>query len=81
MEESEALLQSVIRYWPPLKNTSVDGLRHSFLQREGKLEQKQNGWLLTVEQKTIDILLDKLPWGFSTVTLPWMKEMISVDWC
>lgn len=79
-EESEALLQSIIRYWPPLKNTSVNGLRQSFLQREGKLEAKQNGWLLTVEQKTIDVLLDKLPWGFSTIKLPWMNEMMSVDW-
>ncbi len=79
-KESEAVLQSVIRYWPPLKNTSVKGLRQSFLQREGKLEPKQNGWLLTVEQKTIDVLLDKLPWGFSTIKLPWMNDTISVDW-
>ena len=80
-EEAMNLLQSVINYWPPLKNTSADGLRSTFLQREGKLEAKENGWLLTVEQKTVDVLLDKLPWGFSTIKLPWMKEMLNVDWC
>ncbi len=80
-EESEKLLQSVINHWAPLKNTSSEGLRSTFLQREGKVEKKENGWLLTVESKTVDILLDKLPWGFSTLRLPWMKDMISVDWC
>ncbi len=80
-EESEKLLQSVINYWSPLKHTSLETLRSTFLQREGRLETKENGWLLTVEQKTIDILLDKLPWGFSTIRLPWMKDMISIDWC
>ncbi len=80
-EEANNLLQSVINYWPPLKNTSVEGLRSTFLQREGKLEAKENGWLLTVEQKTVDVLLDKLPWGFSTVKLPWMKAVLNVDWC
>jgi hypothetical protein len=79
--ESEKLLLSVINYWPPLKNTSIAGLRNTFLQREGKLEKKENGWRLTIEQRTVDILLDKLPWGFSTIQLPWMNEMLSVDWC
>jgi hypothetical protein len=80
-EESEKLLLSVINYWPPLKNTSIAGLRNTFLQRDGKLEKKENGWRLTIEQRTVDILLDKLPWGFSTIQLPWMNEMLSVDWC
>lgn len=79
--ESLQLLQSVINYWPPLKNTSAEGLRNTFLQREGKIEMKENGWLLTVEQKAFDILLEKLPWGFSTIQLPWMNNIISVDWC
>ena len=80
-EESEKLLHSVINYWPPLKNTSIAGLRNTFLQREGRLEKKENGWKLTIEQRTVDILLDKLPWGFSTIQLPWMNELLSVDWC
>jgi hypothetical protein len=80
-EESENLLRSVINYWPPLKNTSVAGLRNTFLQREGKLEKKESGWLLRIEQRTVDILLDKLPWGFSTIRLPWMTDTISVEWC
>lgn len=80
-DESTKLLQSVTDYWPPLKNTSVEGLRNSFLQREGKLNLTDSGWKLVIEQKTIDILLGKLPWGFSTIRFPWMKEVISVEWC
>jgi len=79
--ESDNLLNAVIDYWPPLKNTSIAGLRSTFLQRNGNLELKESGWLLKVEQKTVDILLGKLAWGFSTIRLPWMKKMLSVDWC
>ncbi|MDP9075939.1 MAG: contractile injection system tape measure protein [Bacteroidota bacterium] len=78
--ETDNLLRSVLSHWEPLKNTSIDGFRGTFLQRNGNLELKDSGWLLTVEQKTIDILLGKLPWGFSTIRLPWMQEMLSVDW-
>jgi hypothetical protein len=81
IDESAKLLSTVINYWPPLKNTSIEGLQKTFLQREGKLEMKETGWQLTIEQKTADILLSKLPWGFSTIKLPWMKNMLSVDWC
>ncbi len=78
--ESENLLGAVTNYWVPLNNTSIQGLRNSFLQREGKLELRENGWLLTIEQKTLDILLGKLPWGISTIRLPWMEQLLNVDW-
>ncbi|MEO7049780.1 MAG: contractile injection system tape measure protein [Ferruginibacter sp.] len=79
-EESANLLKSVTQHWKPLNGTSAEGLQSSFFQREGKLIKKENGWVLPVEQKTIDILLDKLPWGIGTVKLPWMKEILNVEW-
>jgi hypothetical protein len=81
-EQTEAadLLQAVINHWRALKNTSVPGLQTTFLQREGKIIQKESGWLLQVEQKAFDILLDKIPWGFSTIKTPWMDEILSVEW-
>jgi hypothetical protein len=78
--ESKKLLEAVIDHWTPMKNTSVEGLRDAFLQRDGKLTTKENGWLLTVEQRTLDLLLGKLPWGFSTIRLPWMEQILNVDW-
>lgn len=80
--EGESLLRAAIGHWPALKNTSASGLREAFLQREGKLERTQQGWQLTVEQKAQDILLDQLPygWGLGLIRLPWMKEILQVNW-
>ena len=81
LEEGEGLLQTVINYWEVLKNTSPDGLREGFLQRQGKLTRSGDGnWKLQVEQQAIDILLGSLPWGMSMVTLPWMEGLLIVEW-
>jgi hypothetical protein len=80
MEEAEELLRIVLSYWKALKSTSIDGLRDSFLQRAGKLSVKEEDWQLDVEKKTLDILLGKLPWGFSIIKFPWMRKMVFVNW-
>lgn len=81
LAEGENLLQAVINYWHVLKSTSPDGLREGFLQREGKLTRLYEGdWRLQVEQKAIDILLGSLPWGFNVVKLPWMENLLMVEW-
>ena len=79
-KEANSLLQAAITHWGALGSTSPDGLREGFLIREGKLEKEQTGWRLLVEQKTLDILLDRLPWSISILKLPWMSEMLHVDW-
>ena len=78
--ECMELLSEVIRHWSILKNTSVDGLRESFLQREGKLSPVDKGWLLHVEQKGMDVLLNSLPWGIGTIKLPWTEDKLHVEW-
>lgn len=78
--EADDLLSSVIGHWAALKNTSINGLRETFLLRNGKLTKDQSGWLLQVEDKTADILMNKLPWGISVIKLPWMKDMLRVEW-
>ena len=79
--ESEQLLSATIQHWTALKNTSPDGLRNTFLQREGKISQKENGdWLLQVQSTGVDILLSKLPWGVGMIKLPWMEGMLFVEW-
>jgi Contractile injection system tape measure protein len=79
-EEAEALLSAVIRHWEILKNTSIEGLRETFLKRSGKLSRYHNEWLLQVESKSYDILLEQLPWGISMIKLPWMSQMLRVEW-
>lgn len=81
LDEAGQLLQTVINYWDVLKSTSPDGLREGFLQREGKLTRTgEKAWKLQVEQRAMDILLSRLPWGVSMVKLPWMDELLTVEW-
>lgn len=79
-EECEHLLNAVIRNWGALGNTSPDGLREGFLKRTAKLSHKDDHWLLQVERKAIDILLDKMPWGFNIIKLPWMQTPLYTEW-
>jgi hypothetical protein len=79
--EATALLEAAVRHWEALRGTSPGGLRAEFLQRPGLLSVTADGdWLLRVETRTADILLDQLPWGFSPVWLPWMSHLMMVEW-
>ncbi len=78
--EANDLLKSVIKHWSALKNTSLEALQETFFQRDGRIVRADTGWLLKVDQKTFDVLLDKIPWGFSTIKTPWMNEILSVEW-
>lgn len=77
----ESLLQAVIARWGTvLKNTSLAGLRETFLQRPGKLVWADDRITLTVETKTLDILLDRRPWPIALIKLPWMPLPLYVTW-
>jgi hypothetical protein len=78
--ECENLLRAVIQNWGALGKSSPDALREGFLRRDGKLEKQPDGWKLTVERQTLDILLGKLPWGLGIVKLPWMPGILRVEW-
>lgn len=78
--DCENLLQAVVTYWKALGQTSIEGLREGFIQREGKIVRTDNAWKVVVEKKAMDILLGKLPWGIGFISLPWRGEMLSVDW-
>ncbi len=79
-QECEHLLRALIANWPALKNTGPDSLRQTFLQRDGLLTPKENGWLIKVERKGFDVLLDRLTWPISVVKLPWNQYIINVEW-
>jgi hypothetical protein len=78
--ECEDLLHQTIKHWSVLKNTGIEGLRETFIQRNGKLSKVDKGWLLQVEQKSMDILMSHLPWGIGLIKTPWMQEMLYVEW-
>ncbi len=74
------LLEAVLSHWTALRNTGVDGLREGFLVRNGKVEQTPKGIRLDVERLAQDVLLARLPWGYSTVKLPWLEPLLVVNW-
>lgn len=82
--EAEKLLDSAVELFSALKASSPEGLQYAFIKRKGKLrfDEETNAWTLRVEQKTIDLLLDKLPfgWSYSVIKMPWMENMLRVIW-
>jgi len=79
-KECDQLLTAVIQRAPILKDMSHAGLRSSFLLRQGQLSVLDERWLLRVERETHDIVLDRFPWGFNIVKLPWMETLLQVEW-
>lgn len=79
-EEGEALLAAVIGHWAALGQSSINGLRVSFLQRGGLLYPAADGWLLQPQAEAYDVLLDRLPWGISIIRLPWMRRSLHSQW-
>ena len=79
-ENRSELLQKVIDNWPGVGKMSVDGLRGSFLVRDGRVERIDRGWRLRIERKGYDVLLDHLTYSTSVLRLPWMSEVLFVEW-
>ena len=79
---ANGLLQGLCQRWSPLKRTSIEGLRETFLCRRGILRRPEAAGPLTlhVEAGPFDVLLDRLPWSISTVRTPWMREALFVNW-
>ena len=77
---ADALLLNVIKQWPSFNNSSPDNLRGSFIIRDGVLFFRGKQWILRVENKAYDLLLNKLPWGFSMIRLSWIPYIIKVEW-
>jgi len=81
LETCDSLLQAVLDKWLALgSGTSIETLRASFLQRDGSLKPAEERWEFRVQRNTLDVLLDRIPWGFSIISHPWMAEPIYVEW-
>lgn len=79
-QQVEEMLLSAVQHWSALKNTSTDVLRTEFLQREGKLDWSESNPKLTIERKTQDLLLEKIPWNINIIKIPWMEKLIYTQW-
>ncbi len=80
LELCESLLNSVIKNWEKIENSSISTLRESFLIREGALIKFGSDFNLKIQKKPFDVLLDTLPWNISMIQTSFMKNRILVDW-
>lgn len=80
IQTAESMLAGVKANWDKLKNTSIKGFQRSFMERPGRLEKREDKWVLYVENRGYDILLDSLPWSYRSIRLPWLKKKINVVW-
>lgn len=80
IEICDGLLAGILENWPALHGTSVDGLRETFLQREGRLHYVDQKWTLVIQRKTLDILKDQIAWNTAVIYHPWMSDPIHVTW-
>lgn len=80
LAEADRMLEAVIAHAEILRDMSIDNLRATFVRREGLLKVREGRWLLQVESLTHDIVLERLPWSFAWVKLPWMPDPLEVEW-
>jgi len=76
----DGLIGAVIGNWPILGNASPAALRETFLQREGRLTHGADQWNLVVQRKTVDVLVDQLPWSIAMIFHRWMSEPVHTTW-
>ena len=82
IELVEGLLQTIRYQWDIGDTTSAE-LRQTFLARQGVLRREDGFWRLKVNTAPYDVLLDRLPWSISTISLPWalaqLVEQLTVN--
>lgn len=78
--EADALLLAVLSHWTALKQTRVESLQLSFLQRRGVLVEDAQGLTLHIHKEAFDVLLTHLPWSINMVKLSWMPKPLLVVW-
>ena len=74
------MLKAVCGHWRSLSGSSVKALCDGFILRPGTVERFEQTWIVKVEGRTIDILMEDLPWELSMIILPWLDNPISVEW-
>ena len=72
----DSLLEAAKTNWEKMRNTSMRGFQEAFLRRAGFIEKTEREWVLTVEERA----LDSIPWSYKLVRLPWMENILKVNW-
>lgn len=79
LETTHQMLEAVVANWNAGR-LSIDGLRETFLRREGMFTCTNQGATLLVNRKGVDVLVDMLPWSYRQVFHTWMSGALEVSW-
>lgn len=79
-QEADDLLDAMAEQWSSLRSPNGEAIRQGFFSRTGIIERKDGAWLIRVQRTSLDILLDSLPWSISVIRLPWIQQLIQVEW-
>jgi hypothetical protein len=78
--EAEGLLRAVLAHGENALGESIEDLRVQWLQRPGRLSWRPEAWLLVVERREGDEVVEALPWDWRWIRLPWMGATLQVAW-
>lgn len=74
------LMKAAIQHSGKLSNSSVEGFRASFLQRDGIITETEQEWTLRIDQRGYDLILQTLPWSFGMIRFQWMDKPMIIEW-
>lgn len=80
VELCESLLQAAINHWSAIGSSSLDGFRGNWLVRDGLLSEQTGQWDMTVDKRAYDLLLNRSPFSYSIIKMPWMSKALHVTW-
>lgn len=63
-----------------MDDLKIEAFQHLFIIRNANLEQREDKWLMTVEEQSLDHQLRFIQWEFRLIHFPWMKKELQVVW-
>ncbi len=73
-------MEAMIANWTPLGSSTAEAISETFFIRQGRLDRDGPNWKLFVQRKTVDVLVDQVPWGFGVIYHEWMPSPLQVNW-
>lgn len=78
--EIERLINTVIESEMKKDDTPVKDILKNSILRRGQMIQKEDKWVLTIEDREEDILFESNPLSLSRIDCPWLVKDIEVVW-
>lgn len=72
------LLENLIKEWAILKSTSIETIQQNFLQRNGVIRVEDRTIDIYLEKSAFDVLLDHFPYNYSLIKLKWLDKLLCV---